>query len=109
MEIAPTTCDPESPTLCIGKDGGIGSRGPKVTELQQDLTRLGYGNLLGTPAIGPNTENAVKKFKQDNHLIVDGICNFQVIITGALFYLFSKKKWVKIRGNKVMPNQKPNG
>jgi magnesium transporter len=32
-----------------------------------------------------------------------------IIITGALFYLFNKKKWVKIRGNKVMPNQKPNG
>ena len=27
-----------------------------------------------------------------------------MIITSALFYLFSKKKWVKIRGNKVMPN-----
>ena len=73
----PTTCNPKSPTLRIGKDGGIGSRGPKVTELQQDLTRLGYGNLLGTPAIdgkfGPNTENAVKKFQQDNRLKVDGI------------------------------------
>ena len=73
----PTTCNSKSPTLRIGKDGGIGSRGPKVTELQQDLTRLGYGNLLGTPAIdgkfGPNTENAVKKFQQDNRLKVDGV------------------------------------
>jgi len=32
-----------------------------------------------------------------------------IIITGALFYLFNKKKWVKLRRNKVMPNQKPNG
>ena len=28
-----------------------------------------------------------------------------IIITGALFYLFSKKKWIKFRGNKVLPNK----
>ena len=28
-----------------------------------------------------------------------------VIITGALFYLFIKKKWIKIRGNKVLPEK----
>ena len=33
----PTTCNPKSPTLRIGKDGGIGSRGRK---LQEDLTQL---------------------------------------------------------------------
>jgi magnesium transporter len=28
-----------------------------------------------------------------------------IIITGALFYLFSKKKWIKLRGNKVLPEK----
>ena len=65
-------CDPNSPTLRIGKDGKVGSTGPKVTELQQDLTKLGYGNLLGPPGIdgkfGPYTERAVKQFQIDNEL-----------------------------------------
>ena len=68
----PTPCDPNSPTLRIGKDGKVGSTGPKVTELQQDLTKLGYGNLLSSPGIdgkfGPYTERAVKQFQIDNEL-----------------------------------------
>ena len=28
-----------------------------------------------------------------------------IIITGALFFLFSKKKWIKLRGNKVVPEK----
>ena len=28
-----------------------------------------------------------------------------IIITGAIFYLFSKKKWIKLRGNKVLPKK----
>ena len=47
MEIAPTTCDPESPTLCIGKDGGIGSRGPKVTELQAGFNSTWIWKSIG--------------------------------------------------------------
>ena len=31
-----------------------------------------------------------------------------IIITGALFFLFSKKKWNKLRGNKVVPEKEPN-
>ncbi len=31
-----------------------------------------------------------------------------IIITGALFFLFSKKKWIKLRGNKVLPKKEPN-
>ena len=31
-----------------------------------------------------------------------------IIITGALFFLFSKKKWIKLRGNKVVPEKEPN-
>ena len=67
-----STCDPNSPTLRIGKDGSVGSRGPKVTELQRDLTTLGYGNLLGPPGIdgkfGPYTKSAVKQFQIDKGL-----------------------------------------
>ena len=40
-------CNPNSPTLRIGKDGTVGSKGPKVTELQSDLTDLGYEKFLG--------------------------------------------------------------
>jgi hypothetical protein len=65
-------CDPHSPTLRIGKNGGVGSTGSKVTELQRDLTELGYGELLGPPGIdgkfGPYTEGAVKQFQIDNGL-----------------------------------------
>ena len=28
-----------------------------------------------------------------------------IIITGALFFLFSKKKWIKLKGNKVLPKE----
>src|SRR4029079_13567688 len=43
----------------------------------EDLTQLGYGDLLGPPGIdgkfGPFTESAVKKFQEDNELKADGI------------------------------------
>ena len=65
-------CNPNSPTLRIGKDGTVGSKGPKVTELQSDLTDLGYEKFLGPPGIdgkfGPYTEGAVKQFQIDNGL-----------------------------------------
>ena len=28
-----------------------------------------------------------------------------IIITGAMFYLFIKKKWIKLGGNKVLPEK----
>ena len=31
-----------------------------------------------------------------------------IMITGAIFFLFSKKKWIKLRGNKVLPEKEPN-
>jgi magnesium transporter len=31
-----------------------------------------------------------------------------IIITGALFYLFIKRKWIRLRGNKVLPKKEPN-
>jgi subtilisin len=63
-------CNPNSPTLQPG------STGAKVTELQRALTQVGYGSLLGKSGVdgkfGPSTQNAVKKFQQDNRLPVDG-------------------------------------
>jgi peptidoglycan hydrolase-like protein with peptidoglycan-binding domain len=62
-------CHPNSPTLRIGKDGTVGSIGPKVKELQSHLTDLGYEKFLGPPGIdgkfGPYTEGAVKQFQID--------------------------------------------
>src|SRR5215204_5290505 len=62
-------CNPNSPTLRIGKDGTVGSIGPKVKELQSHLTDLGYEKFLGPPGIdgkfGPYTEGAVKQFQID--------------------------------------------
>ena len=62
-------CNPNSPTLRIGKDDTVGSIGPKVKELQSHLTDLGYQKFLGPPGIdgkfGPYTEGAVKQFQID--------------------------------------------
>ena len=59
-------CNPKSPTLQLS------SAGAKVTELQRILTQIGYGSLLGQDGIGGKfaiaTQNAVKKFQQDNRL-----------------------------------------
>jgi peptidoglycan hydrolase-like protein with peptidoglycan-binding domain len=63
-------CNPNSPALQSG------STGAKVTELQRALTQVGYGSLLGKSGVngkfGPSTQNAVKKFQQDNRLPMDG-------------------------------------
>jgi hypothetical protein len=63
-------CNPKSPALQLG------STGAKVTELQRALTQVGYGSLLGQGGIDGKfatlTQNAVKKFQQDNRLPVDG-------------------------------------
>lgn len=51
----------------------IGNRGSNVKALQQKLISLGY-NTKGTDGIfGYNTEQAVRKFQKDHHLVVDGI------------------------------------
>ncbi|MDD4801931.1 MAG: peptidoglycan-binding protein [Syntrophomonas sp.] len=50
-----------------------GSRGTYVTQLQLDLTRLGF-NTYGVDGIfGPNTYNAVVNFQKNQGLIPDGI------------------------------------
>ena len=63
-------CNPNSPTLQFG------STGAKVVEIQRILTQIGYGPLLGQSGIdgkfATSTQNAVKKFQQDNRLPVDG-------------------------------------
>ena len=46
-----------------------------VLEIQLDLTKLNYdiGPKGADRFFGPKTESAVKKFQQDNNLVVDGI------------------------------------
>jgi peptidoglycan hydrolase-like protein with peptidoglycan-binding domain len=71
-------CDPQSPATLQ-----LGSTGAKVTELQRVLVQVGYGSLLvgqagsgGSSSIdgkfGIPTQNAVKKFQQDNRIPADG-------------------------------------
>lgn len=54
-----------------------GSRGPAVTELQKQLSTLGYTDAQGRPlkpdgAFGPATQHAVRAFQHDHRLTVDG-------------------------------------
>ena len=69
-------CDPNSVQLAKG------SKGPKVIELQTDLTTLGLGDMLGKHGpnqvgidgiFGDDTKKTVIKFQQDNGLQPDGI------------------------------------
>src|SRR5215217_4002981 len=61
-------CNSNSPTLQSG------STGAKVAELQRVLIQIGYGSLVGQAdgKFGLSTQNAVKKFQQDNRIPVDG-------------------------------------
>ncbi len=71
MLLAPSRCNSNSPILQIGFTG------TKVAELQRLLVQLGYGSMLGKGGIdgkfGLSTQNAVKKFQQDNGLPANGI------------------------------------
>lgn len=49
-----------------------GSRGARVKDLQQDLTKLGY-KLAADGIFGPKTNAAVRRFQADKNLVVDGI------------------------------------
>lgn len=51
----------------------IGSRGSKVSSLQQRLKDLGYLSGKVDGIFGPATEKALKSFQKDNGLVVDGI------------------------------------
>ena len=54
-----------------------GDKTDNVKELQQKLSDLGYGDLLGKAGVdgifGKNTEKALKKWQEDMGLIVDGV------------------------------------
>lgn len=50
----------------------VGSRGPAVTQLQRDLSSLGYP-LTADGIFGPKTDAAVRRFQRDHGLTVDGI------------------------------------
>lgn len=50
----------------------LGSRGTAVSDLQQNLRRLGY-HLFVDGDFGPATEAAVTRFQSDNGLLADGI------------------------------------
>lgn len=50
-----------------------GSRGTAVSQLQQDLTSLGFDTYGVDGIFGPNTYNAVVRFQQSRGLAVDGI------------------------------------
>ncbi|MGI6141158.1 MAG: cell wall hydrolase [Caldicoprobacterales bacterium] len=52
----------------------LGSRGPEVTQLQQELKNRGYFTHWRTTAyFGTITQNAVIRFQRDHGLLVDGI------------------------------------
>lgn len=69
----PTTpTNPTNPTPPTGNNLELGARGDKVTQLQRDLTRLGYP-LEDDGVFGPKTDAAVKKFQRDHGLEADGI------------------------------------
>lgn len=67
-----TPIPPTTPTTPTGNNLKVGSRGASVTQLQQDLTKLGY-KLSADGVFGPKTDAAVKKFQKDHNLTVDGI------------------------------------
>ena len=69
----PTTpTNPTNPTTPTGNGLELGARGDKVTQLQRDLTRLGYP-LEDDGVFGAKTDAAVKKFQRDHGLEADGI------------------------------------
>lgn len=66
----PTT--PTNPTTPTGNNLQLNSRGAAVTQLQRDLSRLGYP-LSADGIFGAKTDATVRKFQRDNGLTVDGI------------------------------------
>ncbi|WP_088049321.1 C40 family peptidase [Virgibacillus dakarensis] len=62
-----------APAVTISSDLiSAGDRGKAVTNVQSALNNHGY-NLNVDGIFGPNTDNAVRDFQQDNALAVDGI------------------------------------
>src|SRR5829696_7844996 len=76
-QASPTTQAPRPPTpICNPNSPPLqpGSTGAKVAELQRVLIQIGYGSLVGQAdgKFGLSTQNAVKKFQQDNRIPMDG-------------------------------------
>ena len=63
-----------------------GMRHPEVTELQQDLAKLGYFNTAATGYYGSVTKSAVLQFQKAQGLTADGVAGVRTIgkITGLL-------------------------
>ena len=51
----------------------LGSRGPRVREVQSILKQIGYYKGVVDGIYGPQTEAAVKNFQRNMALTVDGI------------------------------------
>ncbi|MDA1061065.1 MAG: peptidoglycan-binding protein [bacterium] len=70
-----STPEVESPSVIqvtrLDADLKIGSSGPKVTELQNELKRLNFFKTDLTGYYGPVTEHAVFKFQQSQRLVGD--------------------------------------
>lgn len=64
--------NPTNPTNPTGNRLEFGARGDRVTQLQRQLTRLGYP-LADDGIFGRQTDAAVKKFQRDHNLTADGI------------------------------------
>ena len=56
-----------------------GSKGPEVTELQQQLRQLGYFNRRATGNFGPLTKASVAKFQQEQGLNANGIVDDETL------------------------------
>jgi peptidoglycan hydrolase-like protein with peptidoglycan-binding domain len=75
--IAPRSGRAEQPSS-VGDDVlANGNRGQAVTELQKQLSTLGYTDAQGRPlrpdgAFGPATQHAVEAFQRDHRLGIDG-------------------------------------
>ncbi|MBW4599177.1 MAG: peptidoglycan-binding protein [Calothrix sp. FI2-JRJ7] len=66
----------------------LGSRGQAVSNLQSNLSRLGFYNGPITTTFGPQTQNAVIRFQQANGLRADGVVGagtLQAIRTAGTF------------------------
>lgn len=86
----------------------VGSRGTAVTELQKNLTKLGY-DTKGTDGIfGNDTKNAVLSFQRAHNLTADGIvgAGTQSAITKALNYHNNGILLLGSRGTAVAELQK---
>ncbi len=94
-------CDPESPATLQQ-----GSTGAKVAELQRVLAQVGYGSLLGRGAnidgkFTTSTQNAVKKFQQDNRIPADG--KVGPITWGALCEIIPNSFIVQLKSSSQGP------